>query len=82
MSFGKVGGFELDRRDVAEGLVQTVVVKPADVLDDPELELRSGAPHTVGDQLGLEAVEEALGHRVRLRLRLRLMVLLGRELSV
>jgi hypothetical protein len=34
-----MGVFELDGRDVAEGLVQAVVVKPADVLDDGELEL-------------------------------------------
>ncbi len=47
--------FELDGRDVSERLVEAVVVEPADVLDDGELELGPGAPHAVGDQLGLEA---------------------------
>src|SRR4051794_317251 len=55
---------ELDRRDVAEGLVQAAVVEPADVFDERELELGAGAPDTVGDQLGLEGVDEALGERV------------------
>ena len=55
---------ELGGRDVAERLVQAVVVKPGDPLDDRELELGSGAPHAVGDQLGLEGVDEALGERV------------------
>ena len=55
---------ELGRRDVAERLVQPVVVEPADVLDDGELELGAGAPDAVGDQLGLEGVDEALGQRV------------------
>ncbi len=40
------------------------MVQPADVFDDGEFELGAGAPHTVGDQLGLEAVDEALGERV------------------
>jgi hypothetical protein len=44
--------------------VQAVVVEPADVLDDGELELRSSLPDAVGDELGLEAVDEALGERV------------------
>ncbi|HEX2393300.1 MAG TPA: hypothetical protein VHI77_10330, partial [Solirubrobacterales bacterium] len=51
-------------RDVAEGFVQALVVEPADVFDDGELELGSGAPGAVGDQLGLEGVDEALGYRV------------------
>jgi hypothetical protein len=38
--------------------MQAVVVKPADVFDDRELKLRSGAPDAVGDQLGLEAVDK------------------------
>jgi len=37
------------------------VLKPGDVLDDGELELGAGSPHAVGDQLGFEAVTEALG---------------------
>ena len=57
---GSVEGLHLGRWDVAEGLVEAVVVEPADVLDDGELELRSGAPDAVGDELGLEAVDEAL----------------------
>jgi hypothetical protein len=35
---GSVEGLQLGRRDVAEGLVEAVVVEPADVLDDGELE--------------------------------------------
>jgi endonuclease YncB( thermonuclease family) len=56
--------FELDGRAVAERLVQAGVVKPADPLDDRELELRAGAPDAVGDQLGLEGVHEGLSQRV------------------
>ena len=44
-----------------------IVVEPGDVLDDGELELRVGAPHAVGDQLGLEGVDERLGERVVIR---------------
>jgi hypothetical protein len=51
----------LDRRDVAERFVQTIVVEPADVLDARQLELRAAAPDAVGDQLRLEAVDERLG---------------------
>jgi hypothetical protein len=61
---GSVEGLPFGRRDVAERFVQTAVVEPADVLDDGELELRSSAPDAVGDELGLEAVDEALGERV------------------
>jgi hypothetical protein len=64
MSFRVVDGFELDRRDVAEGLMQPVVVRPADVLHDGQLELGPGAPDAIGDQLGLEAVDETFGHGV------------------
>jgi hypothetical protein len=49
---------------IAERLVEPTVVEPADVLDDGELELGAGAPDAIGDQLGLEAVDEALGERV------------------
>ena len=62
--------------------MQAVVVEPADVLDGGELELRSGPPDAIGDQLGLEAVDEALGQRVRVRCRLRLIGRLRSELSV
>jgi len=48
----------LDRWDVAERGVQAGVVVPADPLDDRELGLLLGAPHAVGDQLGLERVNE------------------------
>ena len=34
--------------------MQSVVVKPADVLDDGEFELGSGEPQAVGDQLVLK----------------------------
>ena len=57
-------GLELGWRDVAEGLVQAVVVKPAEVGDDRELQLRAGAPDAVCDELGLEGVDEALGEAV------------------
>jgi hypothetical protein len=40
------------------------VVEPADVLDDSQFDLGLGAPHTIGDELGLEAVDEAFGQRV------------------
>ncbi len=39
-------------------------VEPAEVLDDGELELGAGAPDAVGDQLGLEGVDEAFGQGV------------------
>jgi hypothetical protein len=55
---------ELCGRKIAERLVQSDGVEPADVLDDRELKLRACAPDAVGDQLGFEAVDEALGHRV------------------
>jgi hypothetical protein len=54
---------ELDGWDVAERLVESVVVEPADVFDDGELELAAAAPDAVGDQLGLDRVDEALGER-------------------
>ena len=40
------------------------MVVPADPFDDGELELAAGLPDAVADQLGLEGVDEALGHRV------------------
>jgi hypothetical protein len=60
---GSVEGLHLGWRDVAERLVEAVVVDPADVLDDGELELGACAPDAVCDALGLEAVDEALGQR-------------------
>jgi hypothetical protein len=59
-----VEGLELRRRDLAEGLVQADGVEPSDSLHDRELELGPGAPDAVGDQLGLEGVDEALGQGV------------------
>jgi len=44
--------------------VQAGGVVPADVFDDGELELAAAAPDAVGDQLGLEAVDERLGEGV------------------
>jgi len=44
--------------------VQALVVEPGDVFDDGQLQLRARAPDPVGDQLGLEGVDEALGHCV------------------
>jgi len=55
---------ELDGRAVAERFVQADVVEPADPFNDRELELRAGLPDAVGDQLGLEGVDEALGQSV------------------
>ena len=49
---------ELDRRDVAERFVQAGVVVPADPFDRGELELGSGAPDPVGDQLGLVGIHK------------------------
>ncbi len=40
------------------------VVEPADVFDDRELKLGARAPDAVGDQLGLEGVDKALGQGV------------------
>ena len=53
-----VFAFVLDRRSVPDRGVQPAVVKPADVVGGRELELRSGAPDAVGDQLGLVGVHE------------------------
>ena len=72
---------ELDRRDVAEGLVQPVVVEPRDPLDGRELELRARLPDAIGDQLGLVGVDEAFGQRVVQRRRLRLAATVSSELS-
>jgi hypothetical protein len=44
--------------------VEALVVERGEVLDDRELELGAGAPDAVADQLGLEAVDEALRERV------------------
>ena len=61
---GLPGLFVLGGRDVAERFVEAAVVEPADVVDDGELELGAGPPDAVADQLGLEAIDEALGERV------------------
>lgn len=47
--------------------MQAVVVVPADPFDDGGFELCAGLPDAVADQLGLEAVDEGLGHRVVIR---------------
>ena len=59
-----VQGLELGGWDVAEGAVQAVVVKPAEVLDDRELQAGATWPDAVTDELGLEAVDEAFGQGV------------------
>jgi hypothetical protein len=56
--------FVLDGRSVPDRGVQPAVVEPADVGDGRVLELRVGAPHAIGDQLGLVAVDERFGERV------------------
>src|SRR3954454_8672046 len=55
---------ELGGWPIVERLVQADVVEPTDVLDDRELELRARLPGAIGDQVGLRAVDEALGQRV------------------
>jgi hypothetical protein len=60
--------------------VQARVVEPADVLDHGQLELRAGAPDAIGDQLGLEAVDERFGERVGERRRLRSIPLVSSDL--
>ena len=57
-------GLVLGWGDVAERGVQPLVVEPADPLDDRQLGLLVGAPDAVGDQLGLEAVDERFRERV------------------
>jgi hypothetical protein len=52
-------------RDVVEARLEAVVAEPADVLHDGERELGSAAPDAVGNELGLEAVDEAFGERCR-----------------
>ena len=58
----------LGRGHTSERCVEAFVVEPGDVLDDRELELGAGPPGAVTDQLGLEAVDEALGERVVIRI--------------
>jgi hypothetical protein len=48
--------------------VQPGIVEPADVLDDRDLELRPPPPDAVGDQLGLEAVDERFRERIVIRI--------------
>src|SRR2546430_1406964 len=55
---------ELGGRDVAEARVQPGVVEPAEVFDERKLELRAAAPDAIGDQLGLEALDERLGEPI------------------
>ena len=43
--------------DVAEASVQSGGVEPRDVFDDCELQLASGLPHAVADQLGRGTTE-------------------------
>jgi hypothetical protein len=43
--------------------MQPSLVEPAELLDDRELELSWGAPDAVGDQFGLEGVDDAFGER-------------------
>lgn len=44
--------------------MQAGVVEPGDVADDRDLEVAAAGPGSVGDELGLEGVDEALGGRV------------------
>jgi hypothetical protein len=49
-----VEGLRFGRWPIAERLVQLLVVEPADVFDDGQLELGAGAPNAVGDELVLK----------------------------
>jgi hypothetical protein len=49
---------------VVEVFVDSFVVEPGDVSDDRDLELAATRPGSVGNQLGLEGVDEALSGRV------------------
>ncbi len=62
--FGSVEVLDLSGWPVVEHFVQALVVEPGDVLDDGELEPRACGPGALGDELGLEAVDEALGDGV------------------
>jgi hypothetical protein len=44
--------------------VQALVVEPGDVFDDGQLQLGARVPDAVGDQLGLEGVDETLGEGI------------------
>jgi len=55
---GGVALLDLDRWEVAERAVQADRVEPRDPRDGPMLELCSGAPDAVGDQLGLVGIDE------------------------
>jgi hypothetical protein len=44
--------------------VKAPLVVPADPFDDRQLELVSGSPRTIGDQLGLERVHERFRERI------------------
>jgi hypothetical protein len=61
---GGCEGLELEGWQVVQALVETAGVEPGDVFDDRGLELCAVAPDTVGDQLGLEGVDEAFRERV------------------
>jgi len=61
---GEVAGLVLGGWDVAERFVQAAGVEPANVLHSGELELGAGAPDTISDKLGLEAVDERLGEGI------------------
>lgn len=64
LCFHSVGFLDLSGWPVSEGFVQAGVVEPGDVADDRDLELAATGPGSVGDALGLERVDEALGGRV------------------
>jgi hypothetical protein len=59
--FHSVEFLDLSGWPVVEVFVDALVVEPGDVLDDRELELAATGPAAIGDELGLEGVDEALG---------------------
>jgi hypothetical protein len=64
LALGRGESFEFGGWDVTQRAVQAAGVKPGEVFDDRELELAASAPDAVGDQLGLDRVDEALGDGV------------------
>jgi hypothetical protein len=65
--------------DVAEALVQAVVIEPGDPCDGRELDLGVRAPNAVGDQLGLVGIHERFRERVGDRRQLRSVSVLSSE---
>jgi hypothetical protein len=60
-----VGGLELGRRDITNGLQQPAVVEPVDPLQGGVLDLVDALPGAApADQLGLVQPDDRLGQRI------------------